>query len=449
MKKTKTYEIDMTGGSLFDKILLFALPLMASGILQLLFNAVDIAVVGRFTSSQALAAVGATTSLINVYVNLFIGISLGTSVVAGRYFATGDEKGMSEAVHTAITTALAAGLLILLIGTTTSKFALLRMGTPAEILPQSLLYIRLYFCSMPFFMVYNYGAAILRSVGDTRRPLVYLTISGLSNVVLNLVLVILFHMGVAGVAIGTILAQMISASLVIRCLMRVEGAYRFIPAKMHINRKILTMMLRIGVPAGLQSMLINVSNVIIQSTVNTFGTTVIAGNTAATNLNGFLYMAINAVTQAGMNFTSQNTAVRNFKRNDRIVMECTILEILIGSGMGIGFYLAGHQLLGLYTTERAVVNFGMVNLTYIGLPYALCGIMDMLPGCVRGMGYSLAPMLIALTGVVLFRFFWVFIVFPLQPTMENLYLSYPISWIFSIVMHLICFFVVRKKVRTA
>lgn len=447
--KQKNYEIDMTHGSLLDKLLLFAVPLMLSGILQLLFNAVDVAVVGRFTSSEALAAVGATTSLINVYVNLFIGISLGASVVTGNRFARGDDKGVSKAVHTAVTAALFFGVFILIIGSLTSKFFLTRMGTPPEILPQSLIYIRLYFCSMPFFMIYNFGAAVLRSVGDTRRPLVYLTISGISNVILNLTLVIVFHMGVAGVAIGTILAQIISAALVIRCLMRVEGSYRFDPRKMHIDMNTLSYMLRIGVPAGLQSMLINVSNVIIQSTINTFGTSVIAGNTAAMNMNGFMYMSVNSITQAALNFSSQNMAVRNFKRLDRIAAECVLLDLVIGTIAGGGLFLAGHQVLGLYTTDQQVISYGMVNLAYIGLPYALCGVMDTLPGCVRGMGYSLAPMLIAITGVVLFRFFWVFVVFPLDPTLENLYLSYVVSWIFSIIMHSICFFAVRKKVRSA
>ena len=303
--KSSRFEIDMCNGSIMDKLVSFALPLMASSILQLMFNAVDIIVVGHFNGREALAAVGSTTALINIFTNLFIGISLGANVLAARYQATGRTKEMSEAVHTAITLALVSGILMAVVGVLLSRRALELMATPANVIGQSALYMKIYFCGMPFFMLYNYGAAILRAVGDTKRPLLYLIVAGLTNVVLDLLLVIVIPLGVAGVAIGTVSSQMVSCILVLRCLYRSEGAYQLRFSKLTIKWIYLKHIFAVGIPAGIQSTVINFSNAMLQSSVNSFGDTAMAGYTAANNILGFLYAAINAVTQACMSFTSQ------------------------------------------------------------------------------------------------------------------------------------------------
>ena len=323
--KRSKYEIDMCNGTIMDKLISFALPLMLSGVLQLMFNAVDIIVVGRFTGSQALAAVGSTSALINIFTNLFIGISLGSNVLAARFYAAGKSKEMSETVHTSITIALISGIIMAFVGTIFAKGALELMDTPDDVIDQSVLYMRIYFMGMPFFMLYNYGAAILRAVGDTKRPLLFLIISGITNAVLNLILVIVFGLGVAGVAIATVIAQLISCVLVLACLCRSQSSYRLYFNKLGIRRDYMVQIFKVGVPAGIQSVVINFSNALLQSSVNSFGSTAMAGYTAANNLLGFLYVSINSVTQACMSFTSQNLGVGKFKRMDRVLIDCIIL----------------------------------------------------------------------------------------------------------------------------
>ena len=311
----------MCNGSIMDKLISFSLPLMVSGILQLAFNAVDIIVVGRFSGSQALAAVGSTTALINVFTNLFIGISLGANVLAARFYAAGKDREMSETVHTSITLALISGIMMAVIGVLLAKWALEIMGTPDDVIGQSALYMRIYFMGMPFFMLYNYGAAILRAIGDTKRPLIFLIISGIANAALNMILVILFHMGVAGVAIGTIISQLISCVLVLTCLYRSEGSYQLRFSKLKINGAYMEQIFQVGVPAGIQSTVINLSNALLQSSVNSFGSIAMAGYTAANNILGFLYMSVNSITQACMSFTSQNYGVGKLKRMDKMLRE--------------------------------------------------------------------------------------------------------------------------------
>lgn len=315
--KNNKYEIDMCNGTLMDKLISFALPLMLSGMLQLMFNAVDIIVVGRFTGSTALAAVGSTTALISTFTNLFIGVSLGANVLAARFYATGKAKEMSETVHTAIALAAISGVVMCIIGIAAAREALVLIDTPDDVIGQAALYLRLYFCGMPFFMLYNYGAAILRAVGDTKRPLMYLIIAGSTNAVLDLVLVIIFKMGVAGVAIGTVTSQLISCILVIRCLMTTESDYKLRIRDLRIRKYYLLQILSVGLPAGIQSTVINFSNVLLQSSVNSFGEIAMAGYTAANNILGFLYVSVNSITQACMSFTSQNYGVRKFKRMDK------------------------------------------------------------------------------------------------------------------------------------
>lgn len=444
--KNNKYEIDMCNGTLMDKLISFSLPLMLSGILQLLFNAVDIIVVGKFTGSQALAAVGSTTALINIFTNLFIGISLGANVLAARFYASGKEKEMSETVHTSITLALISGLVMALAGVLLARFALNLMGTPNDVIDQSVLYMRIYFLGMPFFMLYNYGAAILRAVGDTKRPLFFLVISGMTNAVLNLVLVIVFHMGVAGVAIGTIVSQLISSILVLRCLYTSNTSYRLYFSKLGIKTQYLKQIFQVGIPAGIQSTVINLSNALLQSSVNSFGSVAMAGYTAANNIFGFLYMSVNAVTQSCMSFTSQNYGVKKLKRMDRVLLDCMILSVGVTLTLGCGAYFFGSELLKIYTSDADVIRCGVEVLAFTTVPYFCCGIMDLLPGALRGMGYSGVPMILSIIGTVGTRIVWIFGLFPAHRSLSFLFISYPVSWILTILMQAVCFCFVRKHV---
>ena len=444
--KKNRFEIDMCNGSIMDKLISFSLPLMVSGILQLAFNAVDIIVVGRFSGSQALAAVGSTTALINVFTNLFIGISLGANVLAARFYAAGKDREMSETVHTSITLALISGITMAVIGVLLAKWALEIMGTPDDVIGQSALYMRIYFMGMPFFMLYNYGAAILRAIGDTKRPLIFLIISGIANAALNMTLVILFHMGVAGVAIGTIISQLISCVLVLTCLYRSEGSYQLRFSKLKINGAYMEQIFQVGVPAGIQSTVINLSNALLQSSVNSFGSIAMAGYTAANNILGFLYMSVNSITQACMSFTSQNYGVGKLKRMDKVLRDCAILSISIAAVLGGLAYSFGPQILTVYTSDPKVINCGMEILAYTSITYFLCGIMDLFPGALRGMGYSAVPMVLSVIGTVGTRIVWVFGIFPNHRSLSVLFVSYPVSWIITIVLQVVCFYFVRKRV---
>ena len=446
MKKNK-YEIDMCNGTIMDKLISFSFPLMLTSILQLMFNAVDIIVVGRFSGSQSLAAVGSTTALINIFTNLFIGISLGANVLAARYYAAGRDKEMSEAVHTAIFLALISGLIMAVVGVGASRFALTLMGTPDDVIDLSVLYMRIYFMGMPFFMLYNYGAAILRAVGDTKRPLFYLIAAGLANVVLDLLLVIVIPMNVAGVAVGTVASQMVSCILVLRCLYRTEGSYQLRFSRLTIKSEHLKMIFQVGVPAGIQSTVINFSNALLQSSVNSFGSMAMAGYTAANNIIGFLYSAVNAVTQACMSFTSQNYSVGKPKRMDRVLVNCIILTVSVSAAMGIGAYAFGGQLLKIYTSEADVIRCGLEVLSITTVPYFLCGIMDLFPGAMRGMGHSGVPMILSVIGTVGTRIVWVYLLFPHHRSLYFLFISYPASWILTIIMQAVCFYFVRKQCR--
>ena len=445
--KNNKYEIDMCNGTIMDKLISFALPLMISGMLQLMFNAVDIIVVGRFTGSQALAAVGSTTALICTFTNLFIGVSLGANVLAARFYASGKTKEMSETVHTAILLALISGIAMSIIGILCARESLVLIATPDDIIGQAVLYLRIYFFGMPFFMLYNYGAAILRAVGDTKRPLMYLIAAGTANAVLDLVLVIIFKMGVAGVAIGTITSQFISCVLVIRCLCKTDAIYKLYISKLRIKKYYLIQILKVGLPAGIQSTVINFSNVLLQSSVNSFGEIAMAGYTAANNILGFLYVSVNSVTQACMSFTSQNYGVRKFKRMDKVLANCAILSIIVSVVIGGGSYLLGHQILGIYTKQEDVIQCGMEILSISTIPYFLCGLMDMIPGSMRGVGYSAVPMILSIIGTVGTRLVWIYGVFPEHRSLYVLFMSYPVSWGLTIVMQAICLVFVRRKIR--
>ena len=446
MKQTKSFEIDMCNGTLMDKLISFSIPLMLSGILQLMFNAVDIIVVGRFAGSESLAAVGSTTALINVFTNLFIGISLGSNVLAARYYAAGKEREMSETVHSSLTLALISGILMAFAGLFFSRTALEWMGTPDDVIDLAALYMKIYFIGMPFFMLYNYGAAILRAVGDTKRPLLFLVVSGLVNAGLNMILVICFHMAVEGVAIATVISQLLSCIMVLSCLYRTQGCYQFRFSKLGLKSIYVLQIFQVGIPAGIQSTVINFSNVLLQSSVNSFGSIAMAGYTAANNIFGFLYTSVNSVTQACMSFTSQNYGAGKTKRMDRVLIDCLILSCAFSLTMGCCAWFFGPQLLRIYTESSAVISCGVEILSFTTVTYFLCGIMDLIPGALRGMGRSVVPMILSIIGTVGTRIVWIFWIFPYHRSLDILFLSYPVSWILTILMQVICFFIVRKSV---
>lgn len=438
----------MCNGSIMDKLISFSIPLMLSGILQLLFNAVDIIVVGRFTGSQALAAVGSTTALINMFINLFIGVSLGANVLAARFYASGRTKEMSETVHTAITFALISGIVMVFVGLFFSRAALELMDTPADVIDQSALYMKIYFMGMPFFMLYNYGAAILRAVGDTKRPLFFLIISGMVNAGLNLFLIIVFRLGVAGVAIATVIAQMLSCILVLRCLYKTEGSYQLRFSKLMLKWVYLKQIFQVGIPAGIQSTVINFSNVLLQSSVNSFGSIAMAGYTAANNIFGFLFASVNSITQACMSFTSQNYGAGKWKRMDKVLRNCILLSVIVSLVLGGGAYIFGPELLRIYTSDAAVIQCGMEILLYTTVTYFMCGLMDLFPGALRGMGYSAVPMVLSIIGTVGTRIVWIFFVFPQHRSLDVLFISYPASWFVTIVLQVVCYYFVRRRVLT-
>lgn len=435
----------MCNGTLMDKLISFALPLMLSGILQLMFNAVDIIVVGRFSGSQALAAVGSTTALINVFTNLFIGVSQGTNVLAARFYASGKNKEMSDTVHTSILFALLSGLVMAAVGLIFSKGALLLMATPEDVLGQAALYMKIYFLGMPFFMLYNYGAAILRAVGDTKRPLLFLVISGATNACLNVFLVVAFHLGVAGVAIATVISQLISCVLVLRCLIRTTACYQLRFSALRIQGWCLKRICLVGIPAGIQSTVINFSNVLLQSSVNSFGSTAMAGYTAANNIFGFLFVSVNSVTQACMSFTSQNYGAGKWKRMRRVLGYCLILTTAVALILGGSVYVFGPEILKVYTEDAAVISSAMEVLSYTTLTYFLCGIMDLFPGALRGMGYSTVPMILSIIGTVGVRLVWIYGLFPQNRSLAFLFISYPASWILTVIMQAACYGMIIRR----
>ena len=447
----KSYEIDMCSGPLLSRILLFAIPLICSGVLQLVFNATDIIVVGRFVSSNAMAAVGSTSSLINLLVNFFIGISVGANVLVARFRGANDFDDAQETVQTALITAVAGGFVLIALGILLARPMLVWMATPGEVIGQAVLYMRVYLIGMPATMLYNFGAAILRAVGDTRRPLYFLTLAGLVNVAGDLLFVLVLDMGVAGVAVATVISQIISATLIVLCLMRQDGMCNVNLRRMRFHRDKFLRIMQVGLPAGLQSVIFNISNVLIQSSINSFGATVVAGNTAASNIEGFVYTSMNALYQTSLSFTSQNLGARQFGRIDKILVRCLALVFVIGLVLGNGAHLLGQTLLGIYTGEPEVIAYGMMRLGVVSVTYCLCGMMDVVAGSVRGLGYSILPMLVSLVGACVFRIIWIFTVFQWQHTLFSLYISYPISWALTICAHLVCYFAVRRRVfpRTA
>lgn len=445
LQMKKSYEIDMCNGPLLGKLLLFALPLMLSGILQLFFNAADIVVVGRFSGSHALAAVGATSALINLLVNLFIGLSIGTNVLTAQYYGAKDKEGIHQTVHTSVLVSIMGGLILIVIGVLLAEPLLELMATPEEVLGQATLYMRIYFCGMPGMMLYNFGAAILRAIGDTRRPLYFLLTAGVLNIILNMFFVIVFHMGVAGVALATIISQALSAALVVRCLTQMDGMCRLFLRQLKIYPDKLIRIVKIGLPAGLQGAVFSISNVLIQSSVNSFGAIAMAGNTAASNLEGFVYTSMNAVYQTALSFTSQNIGAGKYARIGQILRRCVAIVTVVGLTLGGMMVLFSHPLLGIYSTDAEVIAYGTRRLLIICLPYFLCGIMDTMVGMLRGMNYSVLPMIVSLAGACGLRILWIFTVFRISHSLFTLYISYPITWTITASVHFFCYLWVRKK----
>lgn len=440
------YEIDMTQGPLLRKILLFAVPLMLSGSLQLLYNAADIAIVGVFTQDHtAQAAVTSTSSLINLVVTLFIGLSVGVNVCVSTHHGAGRAKEASQAVHTAIAISLIAGVGAGLFGLFAARKLLILMDSPADVIDQATLYLTIYFAGLPASMLYNFGAAVLRAIGDTRRPLYYLTISGLINVGLNLITVIFFGMGVAGVALSTVASQVVSAILVLICLVRSHGVIHLRPKEIRIVAPRLKEIARVGIPAGLQGMIFSASNVLIQSSVNSFGSVAMAGNGAAQSLDGFLNVTTNSVAQAGLAFSAQNVGARKYRRVGRVLVVCLLLSMGVGLGLGLLMYAFAGPLLRIYTKDAQVIAHGLIRMRVMCLTYFLCAVMDVFANTIRGTGHSVAPMLVTALGVVGIRLGWLFFVFPSNRTLEMLYYSYPVSWIVTSLVHAVCFVSIYRK----
>ena len=447
MQKNTAY---MTEGPLLKKILLYTFPIILTGILQLLFNAADLVVVGRYCGRLSVAAVGATGAIINLMTNLFIGLSVGAGVSVAHALGAGHSKDVSRTVHTAIPIAIVSGIFLTIIGVLGSETFLRLMDTPSDVIGLSATYMRIYFCGITATMVYNFGAAILRAAGDTKSPLYFLTAAGIVNVILNLIFVIVLDLDVAGVALATTASQVMSALLIIRALMKRTDSCKFSFRKMKIHRRQLTKILQIGFPAGIQGSLFSISNVIIQSSINSFGSIAVSGNSAAGNIEGFVYMSMNSYSQTAVNFTGQNHGAGKFDRLKKIMIICLVSVFCTGFLFGLLVRIFGKPLLSFYIPgDKEAISYGLIRLTYICIPYFICGLMDATTGLIRGIGYSVLPMIITIAGVCGMRIVWIYTIFqiPKYHTLQNLYLSYTISWSLTFVTELIVFLVLLRKLR--
>ena len=447
--KIHKHEIDMTSGSVLKKMLLFSFPLMGSSILQLLFNAADIIVIGRFAGDNSLAAVGATASLINLLVNLFVGLAIGANVLTARYYGAKRDADISQTVHTSIALSIVCGAGLAIIGILISKPILAMMGTPDEVLPLSTIYMQIYFAGMPAMMIYNFGSAVLRAKGDTARPLMYLAIAGVLNVGLNMFFVISLKMDVAGVAAATSISQCLSAFLVLRCLSREPDAFKLERKLLKIHGHKLKIILQIGLPAGFQGVLFALSNVIIQSSINSYGKYVMAGSAASSNLENFTYFAMNAFYQAAISFTSQNVGAGKYERVKKILICAVSCAAVTGITIGNLTYLFGTPLLGIYSKSALVVQEGLKRMMYICIPYFLCGVMDAMTGMIRGLGYAILPMIVSLLGACVLRIIWILTVcqLPAFHHVEFVYASYPVTWAITTTAHIICYVIITKKIK--
>jgi len=445
VSKNSKYEIDMCNGPLLSKLVVFSVPVLVQGLLQLLFNAADLVVVGRFAGSNALAAVGATGSLVCLLLNLFWGLATGTNVLVARYFAGNSERDVQETVSTSIYTAFFGGLILIIIGFLFSRSMLTAMSTPEDVLNQAVLYMQVYFIGMPAQLIFTYCAAILRAVGDTKRPLYYLVISGIVNVVLNLIFVVGFHFDVAGVAWATTISQTVAAIMIVILLIRQDTCYGIKVNSFAFSKEKFIKMMKFGVPSGLQGCCFSISNVLIQSSINSFGSVAVAGSTAGSNLENFTYTAMTAVYQAALSFSSQNYGAHNYKRIRKVMWYCLGLVSIVGIIFGGGSTLFREPLLGIYSSDSKVVSYGAERVIWICTPYFLCGLMDVMTGILRGMGYTVMPMFVSLAGACGLRIIWIYTVFAHYHTLSILYMSYPLTWFITFSIHFICFWIVMNK----
>lgn len=444
---SRTYELDMSKGSIFKNVMRFVVPLILGNILQLLYNAADIIVVSRWAGSSAMASVGATGSINALIVNLCIGLSVGASVVVSRSFGAKNPQGVHRAVHTSMLLGSIAGVVACFLGVVLSAPLLRLMGTPqGEVLDGAVLYMRIYFLGVPASLLYNFAASILRAVGDTKRPLYILAATGVVNVVLNLILVIVFHLGVAGVAISTAFANYLSAGIIIYILTKSERAYRLVFKKLRFYKEELSEILRIGVPAALQSSVFALSNSVIQSAVNSFGTAAIAGSAAASNIEGFVYTAMNAFYQATMTAVSQNYGAKDEKRLNKSIYVPILCVMVVGFGLGLMTVVFANPLIGIYITDSPdAIEFAKIRMMVTGLPYFICGAMEVMAGALRGLGYSVITAINSLIGACGLRILWIIFVLPLARSGYTLFLCWPVSWLVVICMHFVYYMIIRKK----
>ncbi len=437
----------MCSGSILPKLLKFSLPLMLSSVLQLLFNAADIIVVGNFASEHSLAAVGSTTALINLITNLFLGLSTSSNVLSANYMGAGDDDRVSKTVHTSLLISVISGLILTVIGVAFTEQMLIWMQTPEEVLDLSAVYLRIYFGGMVAMMIYNFGSALLRSKGDTKRPLYYLALSGVINIILNLVFVICFNMDVAGVGLATVISQCVSAFLVVRCLYKETDAFHFDFRKLKIDKKIMSKIFSIGIPAGFQGVVFSLSNVVIQSSVNSFGPVVMAGSAAAASIEGFVWVSMNSFSQGALTFTSQNIGAGKYSRINKIALIACSCAAVAGLVLGNLAYLFGTFLLGIYDPRPEIIEPGLIRMGLVCVLYFTCGLMDCIVGSIRGMGYAVTPTIVSLLGACGLRILWIFTIFqiPEYHTEFMLFVSYPVSWTITFLVHFICYIFMRRK----
>ena len=437
----------MLHGAILPKLLKLSVPLMLSSVLQLLFNAADIIVVGNFASEYSLAAVGSTTALVNLMTNLFLGLSTGSNVVVSNYMGEGSDQKVSKTIHTSIFFAIASGLLLTVVGIIFAPQLLKIMQTPAEVLGLSSLYLRIYFAGMVAMMIYNFGSSILRSKGDTKRPLYFLAFSGVINVILNLIFVILFKMDVAGVALATVISQCVSAGLILKCLINETGAFQFRFSELRPDGRIAWKILRIGIPAGFQGVVFSLSNVVIQSSVNSFGPIVMAGSSAAASIEGFVWVSMNAFSQGALTFVSQNMGAKKYSRINKIAIISCLCGAVAGVVLGNLAFLFGKPLISIYDSRPDVIEAGLIRMGLVCCFYFTCGLMDCIVGSIRGMGFAVTPTIVSMLGACGLRILWICTIFsvPENHTEFMLFLSYPLSWTITFLTHLICYIFMRKK----
>ena len=446
-------QIDMINGPLFGKIVLFTVPIILSSLIQLLFNAADIIVIGQFEGKDAVSAVGSTGSLVNLFVNMFIGLSAGASVTVAQSIGADDKENLKKTVHTAMAVSICAGVFLMILGPILATPLLRLMKSPEDLIGLSSKYLKIYFLSMPALMIYNFGAAILRSAGDTKRPMYYLISAGFINVILNVIFVAVFHMSVVGVAMATAISQYFSAFMVVRRLIITDDDIKLNPKGIRFHSTSLKKIVSIGIPAGIQSSVFSISNVIIQSSIYSYDThhllhnSLIAGNSASGNIEGFAYVCMNAFHQTSLTFSGQNLGAKKIERINKILFLCLACVSVVGIFVGGIALTFGRSLLSLYVPkEPSAVDYGIIRLTVFSVTYFLCGMMDVINGSLRGMGRGLGPMVISLFFCCVARVIWVLFIFSNEKDILVLYLSYPITWSLAIMAQIPYYIFTKKRI---